>query len=87
MGGEAFFQDLAGSHTGHHDHEPQSDILEDDRQPLVLTTSRHHLSLGVEVAKAIVWRYRLEAIPSQVNPLRNRMSAGYMAFTHRTAGV
>jgi hypothetical protein len=59
-------ENLAGSVTGHDDHGPEGDVLEGHREPLVFAVPGHHLSLVAEVAKVIGWRYRHQAILSQI---------------------
>jgi hypothetical protein len=65
-GDESIPEYLAGSVAGHHDHGPEGDVLEDHRESLVFAVAGHHLSLVTEVARVIGWRYRHEAILSQV---------------------
>ena len=59
-------KNLAGGVTGHHDHRPESDVLEGHRQSLVLAIPGHHLSLGAKVAKKVCRRHCHEHIVSQV---------------------
>src|SRR5579871_1628100 len=65
-GAENIPKNLAGSIAGHHDHRPESYVLEGDGQALVVAISRHPLGLIAEVAKVIGWRHCHEAILSQL---------------------